>query len=67
MVANTIEEGRELMLKRERNSNGHLKHIVCNGARFHVISWYGGTESCGRKCSEPECEINFEPVILDEG
>ncbi len=30
------------------------KHIVCDGARFHVCSW----DSNGTHCSEPNCEIN---------
>lgn len=40
---------------RERNADGHLKHIYCDSARFHVLSW----SSRGMHCSEPECEINF--------
>jgi len=49
---------RDLYQKRERNEQGHLKHICCNGARFHVMSW----STKGRHCSEPECEVNFERV-----
>ncbi len=30
------------------------KHIVCEGARFHVISW----NNRGTHCSERNCETN---------
>ncbi len=30
------------------------KHITCEGARFHVLSW----SSDGTHCSEPDCEYN---------
>jgi hypothetical protein len=33
---------------------GYVKHVHCNGARFHVLSWVGS----GRRCSEPECVEN---------
>jgi hypothetical protein len=39
----------------ERNPDGTLKHIVCEGARFHVTSW----GSQGARCSEAECEVNL--------
>lgn len=32
----------------------YIKHVICEGARFHVISY----SSHGRKCSEPNCIIN---------
>lgn len=33
---------------------GWIKHVVCEGARFHVPYWdYNGTH-----CSEPRCIIN---------
>ena len=38
----------------EYNDDGIERHIICNGARFHVVSW----DSKGEKCSEPNCEIN---------
>jgi hypothetical protein len=38
----------------EYNEDGTEKHILCHGARFHVVSWDGK----GAKCSEPNCEIN---------
>ena len=31
-----------------------VKHIVREGARYHVVSW----SNLGRHCSEPRCEIN---------
>lgn len=39
----------------EYNDDGTEVHIVCEGARFHVISYIGGL---GQRCSEPNCEIN---------
>lgn len=43
----------------EYNKDGSEKHIVCDGARFHVVS-YSFSEKHGtqRYCSEPNCEIN---------
>lgn len=41
-------------LPEERNEDGTLKHVVCEGARYHVLHWDG----LGTHCSEPECEIN---------
>lgn len=38
----------------EINPDGSEKHIVCEGARYHVISY----SSKGKICSEPNCEIN---------
>lgn len=32
----------------------YVKHIHCEGARFHVISW----DSHGERCSHPNCIIN---------
>jgi hypothetical protein len=36
-----------------------IKHVHCDGARFHVLSWIGywdGTSKC--VCSEPDCIYN---------
>jgi hypothetical protein len=33
---------------------GWVKHVNCEGARFHVISW----STQGKHCSEPKCIIN---------
>lgn len=30
------------------------KHVVKEGSRTHVISWF----TDGRKCSCPDCEVN---------
>lgn len=38
----------------EYNEDGTEKHILCEGARFHVLSY----SSNGAHCSEPNCEIN---------
>ena len=31
-----------------------IKHVHCNHARFHVLSW----STLGSHCSEPNCIIN---------
>ena len=36
------------------NKDGTEKHIIREGARYHVLSY----DSQGRKCSNPNCEIN---------
>lgn len=36
------------------NKDGTEKHIICEGARYHVISY----DTLGRHCSEEKCEIN---------
>jgi len=36
------------------------KHIIKEGSRTHVISY----SNKGMKCSEPNCEINFEENIM---
>ena len=38
----------------ERNPDGTLKHIVKEGARYHVTHW----DTDGAHCSEPNCEMN---------
>ena len=38
----------------EYNEDGTEKHVVCDGARFHVLSW----DTFGEQCSEKNCEIN---------
>ena len=48
-------------LATKRNSDGTEKHIVCDGARFHVVTW----DSKGAKCSEPTCEINKRRIIKE--
>jgi hypothetical protein len=42
----------------EYNKDGTEKHIHCDGARFHVISWGFGPNGVTRRCSVPNCEIN---------
>ena len=32
----------------------YVKHIVKEGARYHVLWW----DEKGRHCSEPKCEVN---------
>jgi len=35
-----------------------VKHVRCNGARFHVLSWNGGNGRARRHCSEANCIVN---------
>lgn len=42
----------------EFNQDGSEKHITCDGARFHVVSYGLGPKGAVIKCSEPNCEIN---------
>lgn len=42
------------MPEQEYNNDGTLKHIVKEGARYHVLHW----DSFGTHCSERGCEIN---------
>lgn len=45
--------------------DGYIKHVRCDGARFHVLSWSGyrradGTMESRTHCSESNCIINME-------
>lgn len=40
--------------EREYNKDGSEKHIVADGARYHVLSY----SNKGVRCSEPNCEVN---------
>jgi hypothetical protein len=33
---------------------GFIKHVECEGARYHVLMW----DSYGRRCSEHNCIVN---------
>lgn len=50
--------------ERELNADGTEKHITCDGARYHVLSYHfvtkGYSDECEAEvhCSEPNCEIN---------
>lgn len=35
-----------------------VKHIIKEGARYHVLSWYKGKFGALEHCSEPDCERN---------
>jgi len=41
----------------EYNADGTEKHVNCDGARFHVLSW----SADGQRCSCANCEINHPP------
>jgi hypothetical protein len=49
----------------------YIKHVHCDGARFHVLSWSGRLNSKGRffaeeHCSEPRCIKNKPMGDKDE-
>ncbi len=44
-----------------RGSRKWIKHVHCDGARFHVLSW----SSAGRHCSEKDCVFN-RPVKVSK-
>jgi hypothetical protein len=33
---------------------GFVKHVRCEGAKFHVLRW----DTSGTHCSEPDCIVN---------
>lgn len=37
------------------NDDGSEKHVICDGARFHVLSW---SSRQSVRCSESGCEVN---------
>jgi len=50
------------------NKDGTERHVHCDGARFHVLSWSGRIDKYGKihgfeHCSEPNCEINKETKL----
>lgn len=40
---------------------GYIKHVVKEGARYHVVSW----SEQGTHCSERDCEINRRAGNMD--
>jgi hypothetical protein len=59
MYQHTILEPKTLYFEPEYRTCPHChkriqKHIVCNGARWHVHRW----DSNGTHCSEQDCEDN---------
>lgn len=45
------------------NPDGSIQHVICDGARFHVLSW----STLGTHCSEPDCEVNRERERREKG
>ena len=54
VIYETIKQPNLWHYRPEYNKDGTEKHIVCEGARFHVLS----NSTQGVHCSEPNCEIN---------
>ncbi len=42
----------------ESRETGYVRHIIKEGARYHVLSWFLYKGIGFTKCSEPHCEIN---------
>lgn len=56
-----IKEKNRFMVPREPASDPeYIKHVNCEGAYFHVISY----STSGMRCSEPKCILNKQ---LDNG
>jgi hypothetical protein len=59
-----IREGKSpfLLVPTVEIEDGWIKHVNCEGARFHVLHW----TSQGSHCSEPNCIINKPPDAAKE-
>lgn len=55
-MADTVFLERAADFQGEKKSSvcGFVKHVHCEGARFHVLSWDGD----GRRCSVKNCVVN---------
>ena len=57
-------KGKYTLIPREIIKEGEkwIKHVSCDGARFHVLSYHGKQTILGMKCwvscSEPDCIYN---------
>ena len=58
IIMRTIEVPDLFNYLREFNEDGSEKHVVCDGARYHVLSYHGTTEGAAVRCSEKNCELN---------
>ena len=56
-----IDEVNQYFIPREIVTEGKpwIKHVHCNGARFHVLSYHGKYNGeCEIRCSEKDCIYN---------
>jgi hypothetical protein len=58
IIYETIQRPNLFDYEREWNEDGTEKHICCDGARYHVLSYSFGRDGTAVRCSEPRCEIN---------
>lgn len=58
IVYNEVKVSDLFRYEPEYNRDGSEKHIICDGARYHVVSYHYGPKGTSRHCSEPNCEIN---------
>ena len=54
VIYDTIHVPNPFRYEREFTTDCSEKHIVCEGARYHVLRY----STKGVRCSEPNCEIN---------
>lgn len=56
----SLPEGSREPLPEPASDPEYVKHVICEGARFHTPSW----SSRGQRCSEPRCieNKNLKPV-----
>lgn len=58
VIYRTIETPDPWHYEPEFNKDGTEKHITCDGARYHVLSYAFGRNGMTVRCSEPKCEMN---------
>ena len=56
----SIDDPTTWMVPREpaESNPNYIKHVRCEGARFHVLSWHLINGKAGMKCSEKDCIVN---------
>jgi hypothetical protein len=55
-----IDNPKDMPLFQEKDKNGRIEHIYCDGSRKHVLSYGLKGDKAFVQCSEPDCEVNFE-------
>jgi len=70
IIYDTIRTPNPYRYEPEYNKDGTEKHIVCDGARYHVLSYSlrrkDGKDYAEVRCSEPNCEINRRSAESEE-
>ena len=50
----SLPEGSPEPMAEQASDPEYVKHVICEGARFHTPMW----DSRGEHCSEPRCIVN---------